>query len=103
MPPMPPDFYIPAFTALITAMGFLVAVGGKIILTLWNRHLLVSDRSFNASMEQTKALNATSDSLNNQTKTINEVKEVVKGIQNELAKGSLTNSERSTFRQNSQG
>lgn len=99
MPPMPPDFYIPAFTAVVTAMGFLVAVGGKIILTIWNRFLVVSDRGFENSVKQTAALNATSESLIKQAEALIEIKEVVKGIQHEMAKQGPRSTERYSTRQ----
>lgn len=66
MPPMPPDFYIPAFSALIAALGVEAAV----IKVLWNRNLFVADRNHETAISAIKVTEAVEHSLEANTAAI---------------------------------
>lgn len=63
MPPLPPEFYLPAFAFMAT----LLATLGAAFKVLWNRYLSVADRLHvyedGAAKEATRALTLSSEAL----------------------------------------
>lgn len=70
---MPPEFYLPAIGALTATIG-----------VLWARLVMVTDRHFDVAMQATEAINASTESLEEQSRALHAIAEALAELAHEV-------------------
>lgn len=67
MPPLPPEFYVPAFGALLGALAWVSGAALKVASELWRRNQIISDRLYEMAGQSVSAIDASTVAIREAT------------------------------------